>query len=38
MNQRSYATAPALSDLSITEFVTLNRLGFVPRGLVVGAG
>jgi uncharacterized protein YbjQ (UPF0145 family) len=28
---------PALSDLSITEFLTLNRLGFVPHGLVVGA-
>lgn len=37
MNQRAYAAPPALSDLSITEFVTLNRLGFVPRGLVVGA-
>src|SRR5689334_18131125 len=28
---------PALSDLSVTEFLTLNRLGFVPHGLVVGA-
>lgn len=28
---------PALSDLSITEFVALSRLGFFPHGLVVGA-
>jgi len=27
----------ALSDLSITEFLTLGRLGFIPHGLVVGA-
>ena len=28
---------PALSDLSPTEFLTLARLGFHPRGLVLGA-
>ncbi len=28
---------PALSDLSVTEFLTLGRLGFAPHGLVVGA-
>lgn len=28
---------PALSDLSVTEFLTLNRVGFVPHGLVIGA-
>ncbi|HTJ83970.1 MAG TPA: heavy metal-binding domain-containing protein [Polyangiaceae bacterium] len=28
---------PALSDLSVTEFLTLNRIGFLPHGLVVGA-
>jgi uncharacterized protein YbjQ (UPF0145 family) len=28
---------PALSDLSITEFLTLSRVGFLPRGLVIGA-
>lgn len=28
---------PALSELSVTEFLTLNRAGFVPRGLVVGS-
>ena len=27
----------ALSELSVTEFVTLARLGFFPRGLVIGA-
>jgi uncharacterized protein YbjQ (UPF0145 family) len=27
---------PYLSDLSVTEFLTLARLGFVPRGLVIG--
>jgi uncharacterized protein YbjQ (UPF0145 family) len=30
-------TLPALSDLSVTEFLTLSRLGFTPHGLVVGA-
>jgi uncharacterized protein YbjQ (UPF0145 family) len=29
--------APALSDLSPTEFLTLARMGFHPRGLVLGA-
>jgi uncharacterized protein YbjQ (UPF0145 family) len=29
--------APALSDLSVTEFLTLARMGFLPHGLVVGA-
>ena len=28
--------APRLSDLSVTEFLTLARLGFMPRGLVIG--
>ncbi len=28
---------PALSELSVTEFVALTRIGFVPRGLVVGS-
>jgi uncharacterized protein YbjQ (UPF0145 family) len=27
---------PALSDLSVTEFLTLARLGFLPHGLVIG--
>jgi uncharacterized protein YbjQ (UPF0145 family) len=27
---------PYLSDLSVTEFLTLARLGFLPRGLVIG--
>jgi len=27
----------ALSDLSVTEFLTLSRMGFLPHGLVVGA-
>jgi uncharacterized protein YbjQ (UPF0145 family) len=30
-------TRPALSELSVTEFVTLARLGFFPRGLVIGS-
>lgn len=32
------ATRPAvaLSELSVTEFVTLGRLGFLPHGLVIG--
>jgi uncharacterized protein YbjQ (UPF0145 family) len=30
------APAPALSDLSVTEFLTLSRAGFLPRGLVIG--
>jgi len=28
---------PALSDLSVTEFLTLSRVGFLPHGLVVGS-
>ena len=28
---------PALSELSVTEFVTLSRIGFLPRGLVIGS-
>ena len=28
---------PALSELSVTEFLTLSRLGFLPHGLVVGS-
>ena len=27
----------ALSELSITEFLMLSRIGFLPRGLVVGS-
>lgn len=27
----------ALSELSVTEFLTLARIGFVPRGLVIGS-
>jgi len=27
---------PALSDLSVTEFLTLSRVGFLPHGFVVG--
>lgn len=30
-------TAPALSELSVTEFLALARIGFVPKGLVVGS-
>jgi uncharacterized protein YbjQ (UPF0145 family) len=29
--------ALALSDLSVTEFLTLSRMGFLPHGLVVGS-
>ncbi len=28
---------PALSELSVTEFLALSRLGFLPRGLVIGS-
>lgn len=28
---------PALSDLSVTEFLTLSRMGFLPHALVVGS-
>ena len=28
---------PALSELSVTEFVMLARLGFLPKGLVIGS-
>lgn len=28
---------PALSELSVTEFLTLSRLGFFPHGLVIGS-
>jgi uncharacterized protein YbjQ (UPF0145 family) len=28
---------PALSELSVTEFLTLARVGFLPRGLVIGS-
>ncbi len=30
-------SGPALSELSVTEFVALARVGFVPRGLVIGS-
>ena len=30
-------TTPALSELGVTEFLTLARVGFVPRGLVIGS-
>ncbi len=33
---RTTTPVPALSDLSVTEFLTLSRVGFVPHGLVVG--
>ncbi len=29
--------APALSDLSVTEFLTLSRMGYLPHGLVIGS-
>jgi uncharacterized protein YbjQ (UPF0145 family) len=29
--------APALSELSVTEFLTLARIGFLPQGLVIGS-
>ena len=28
---------PALSDLSVTEFLTFSRMGYLPHGLVIGA-
>lgn len=38
MNVRSAnRPVPSLSDLSVTEFLTLSRMGFLPHGLVVGA-
>jgi uncharacterized protein YbjQ (UPF0145 family) len=38
MNQAPVARPQlALSDLSVTEFLTLSRMGFLPHGLVVGA-
>lgn len=30
-------TTPALSEVSVTEFIALSRMGFVPCGLVVGS-
>ena len=27
----------ALSELGVTEFLTLARVGFLPRGLVIGS-
>lgn len=33
---RSARPSVGLSDLSVTEFLTLSRLGFLPHGLVVG--
>ena len=30
-------SGPILSELSVTEFLTLERVGFFPRGLVVGS-
>ncbi|MFO0759586.1 MAG: heavy metal-binding domain-containing protein [Byssovorax sp.] len=33
----SYRPVPALSDLSVTEFLTLSRVGFLPHGLVIGS-
>src|SRR5450755_1347014 len=29
-------TSPALSDLSVTEFLVLSRAGFLPMGMVIG--
>jgi uncharacterized protein YbjQ (UPF0145 family) len=37
MNRPAIRPRPALSDLSVTEFLTLSRLGFLPHGFVVGA-
>jgi uncharacterized protein YbjQ (UPF0145 family) len=39
MNQPPVVARPqlALSDLSVTEFLTLSRMGFLPHGLVVGS-
>ncbi|HEY8039248.1 MAG TPA: heavy metal-binding domain-containing protein [Polyangiaceae bacterium] len=38
MNQAAVSRpALGLSDLSVTEFLTLSRMGFLPHGLVVGA-
>jgi uncharacterized protein YbjQ (UPF0145 family) len=37
MNQPAIQRPPAaLSDLSVTEFLTLSRMGFLPHGVVVG--
>lgn len=37
MNQANVQrSAAALSDFSVTEFLTLSRLGFLPHGVVVG--
>jgi uncharacterized protein YbjQ (UPF0145 family) len=37
MNQPNVQRPPAaLSDFSVTEFLTLSRLGFLPHGVVVG--
>ncbi len=33
----SARTGPGLSELSVTEFVTLSRAGYFPHGLVVGS-
>ncbi len=33
----SLRPVPALSDLSVTEFLTLSRAGFLPYGLVIGS-
>ena len=35
--RRMSRPVPALSDLSVTEFLTLSRMGFLPHGLVIGA-
>jgi len=39
MSHQANANRPqlALSDLSVTEFLTLSRIGFLPHGLVVGS-
>lgn len=36
MPQNQLRPAQALSDLSVTEFLTLSRIGFLPHGLVIG--
>jgi uncharacterized protein YbjQ (UPF0145 family) len=36
MTKKRAGGPPYLSDLSVTEFLTLSRLGFLPRGLVIG--
>jgi uncharacterized protein YbjQ (UPF0145 family) len=34
---RAMAQSPGLSELSVTEFITLSRCGFLPRGVAIGS-